>query len=104
MSADDTPLVIGRAYPAAGASAFEPSPTATVQASFGARLYTQAEMDAALAVARERATQWRSLYLRAVNEANGLTNYVEDRPELRRAERNLTAIEAAARALESAGG
>lgn len=43
--------------------------------------------------------QWRSLYRRAVNEANGLTNYVEDRPELRRAERNLTAIEAEARGL-----
>lgn len=41
---------------------------------------------------------WRALYRRAINEANGLTNYVEERPELRRAERNLTAIEADARA------
>jgi hypothetical protein len=47
---------------------------------------------------RARSEQWRGLYRRAVNEANGLTNYVEDRPELRRAERNLTAIEAEARA------
>lgn len=47
---------------------------------------------------RKRADLWRNLYRRAVNEANGLTNYVEDRPELRRAERNLTAIEAEARA------
>lgn len=45
---------------------------------------------------------WRGLYRRAINEANGLTNYVEDRPELRRAERNLTAIEAEARALDAA--
>ena len=41
---------------------------------------------------------WQALYRRAINEANGLTNYVEERPELRRAERNLTAIEADARA------
>lgn len=45
---------------------------------------------------------WRELYRRAINEANGLTNYVEDRPELRRAERNLAAIEAEARALDAA--
>ena len=45
---------------------------------------------------------WRKLYRRAVNEANGLTNYVDDRPELRRAERNLTAIEAEARSLDAA--
>jgi hypothetical protein len=48
---------------------------------------------------RARSEQWRCLYRRAVNEANGLTNYVEDRPELRRAERNLTAIETEARGL-----
>lgn len=34
---------------------------------------------------------WRKLYRRAINEANGLTNYVEDRPELRGAERRLAA-------------
>lgn len=45
------------------------------------------------------APKWQALYRRAINEANGLTNYVEDRPELRRAERNLEAIEAEARAL-----
>lgn len=41
---------------------------------------------------------WQALYRRAINEANGLTNYVEERPELRRAERNLEAIQADARA------
>lgn len=46
-----------------------------------------------------QADAWRKLYRRAINEANGLTNYVEDRPELRRAERNLSAIEAEARTL-----
>ena len=52
----------------------------------------------ALDSAQKDAERWRGLYRRAVNEANGLTNYVEDRPELRRAERNLTAIESEARA------
>lgn len=42
--------------------------------------------------------RWIALYRRAVNEANGLTNYVEDRPELRSAEKKLTVIEAEARA------
>lgn len=57
--------------------------------------------DAVAEVERLRAERdtWCSLYRRAVNEANGLTNYVEDRPELRRAERNLTAIELEARDL-----
>lgn len=41
--------------------------------------------------------QWKDLYRRAVNEANGLTNYVEDRPELRGAEKRLTLIQAQAR-------
>jgi hypothetical protein len=40
----------------------------------------------------------QSLYPRAVNQANGWTNYVEERPELRRAEKALEAIEAEARA------
>lgn len=53
----------------------------------------------ALELAQKDAERWRGLYRRAVNEANGLTNYVDDRPELRRAERNLTAIEAEARAI-----
>ncbi len=52
--------------------------------------------------ALEQAQKWRGLYRRAVNEANGLTNYVEDRPELTRAERKLTAIEAEARAIDAA--
>jgi len=46
---------------------------------------------------------WRKLYRRAINEANGLTNYVEDRPELRGAERRLAAIEAEARTLAQNG-
>lgn len=62
--------------------------------------YVRADVaDAAIAQARRDADQWRALYRRAVNEANGLTNHVKDRPELYRAERNLTAIEAEARAL-----
>jgi hypothetical protein len=47
---------------------------------------------------RADAERWQALYRRAINEANGLTNYVEDRPELRRAERKLEAIESEARA------
>lgn len=47
---------------------------------------------------REDAERWLGLYRRAVNVANGLTNYVEERPELRRAERELSAIEADYRA------
>lgn len=47
---------------------------------------------------REQAASWRKLYRRAINAANGLTNYVEDRPELRRIERELEAMERDARA------
>lgn len=63
--------------------------------------YLRAVLDA-LESAQQDAAQWHALYRRAVNEANGLTNYVDDRPELRRAERNLTAIAADARAAMSA--
>ena len=59
---------------------------------------TEAERDA-LRAGTER---WRSLYTRAINEANGLTNYVEDRPELRRAEKQLEAIQREARAIDAA--
>lgn len=45
---------------------------------------------------------WYALYRRAINEANGLTNYVEDRPELRSAEKRIARIEEEARALTSA--
>ena len=45
------------------------------------------------------ADAWESLYRRAINVANGLTNYVDERPELRRAERAIEAIECDARAL-----
>ena len=55
-----------------------------------------AQRDQALA----RATDWKRLYDRAINEANGLTNYVEDRPELRSVERRLDVISADARALK----
>ena len=58
----------------------------------------EAERDA-LRAGTER---WRSLYARAINEANGLTNYVEDRPELRRAEKQLEAIQREARAIDAA--
>ena len=58
----------------------------------------RAERDA-LRAGTER---WRSLYARAINEANGLTNYVEDRPELRRAEKQLEAIQREARAIDAA--
>jgi hypothetical protein len=53
---------------------------------------------------RARAELWCSLYKRAINEANGLTNYVEDRPELRSAERKLEAIQTEARAAMAAKG
>lgn len=49
------------------------------------------------------ADSWRKLFRRAMCEANGLTNYVDDdRPELRRAEKNLDALEEMARALDFA--
>ena len=44
---------------------------------------------------------WQQLYRKAINEANGLTNYVEDRPELYSAEKRLNKIEAAARDLQA---
>lgn len=52
--------------------------------------------------ARTLIEEWRALYRRAINVANGLTNYVEYRPELRDAERSLEKIEADARALDAA--
>lgn len=58
----------------------------------------EAERDAL----RADTERWRSLYTRAINEANGLTNYVEDRPELRRAEKQLEAIQREARAIDAA--
>ena len=57
-----------------------------------------AQRDAAVADAE----QWRALYRRAINAANGLTNYVEPRPELRSAEKRISAIEEEARAALSA--
>lgn len=45
---------------------------------------------------------WKKLYVRAINVANGLTNYVEDRPGLSDAEKEIAAIEVEARALATA--
>lgn len=57
------------------------------------------EDDAVLIEAlRADAERWKSLYRRAINEANDLTNYADDRPELTHAERRLSKIEAEARA------
>ena len=53
---------------------------------------------AELEALRADAETWKALYRRALNAANGLTNYVEDRPELSKIERELIAVEAAARA------
>lgn len=58
-------------------------------------LQRQAEEIEAL---RADAERWQALYRRAINEANGLTNYVEERPELTCAERRIAKIEADARA------
>ena len=68
---------------------------------YGFYAYTAAQMENyARAVLAD--DPWHKLYRRAINEANGLTNYVEDRPELRGAERRLAAIEAEARTLAAA--
>jgi len=61
-----------------------------------------AEAEAERDALRADTERWRSLYTRAINEANGLTNYVEDRPELRRAEKQLEAIQREARAIDAA--
>jgi hypothetical protein len=47
---------------------------------------------------RAEVERWKGLYRRALNAANWLTNYVEDRPELRRIERELEKITGDARA------
>ena len=60
------------------------------------------QMEAERDALRADAERWRRLYRRAINEANGLTNYVEERPELRRAERQLEAIQLEARAIDAA--
>ena len=46
-----------------------------------------------IATLREALKVWQSLFRRAVNVAGGLTNYVEDRPELHHAERSLELLE-----------
>ena len=51
-----------------------------------------------IATLRAEVEAWQKLYRRAINEANGLTNYVEDRPELRSAEKRIDTIEKEARA------
>lgn len=57
------------------------------------------EESTAFAAEIQRAAAWKALYQRAINEANGLTNFVEECGSTRRAERNLEAIEADARKL-----
>ena len=59
---------------------------------------TEQAKDAAVAAVRAEVETWQKLYRRAINEANGLTNYVEDRPELRSAEKRIDRIEQEARA------
>lgn len=44
---------------------------------------------------------WQSLYKRAFSTAGGLTNYIEDRPELTHAERALETMRAEAAALSA---
>lgn len=56
------------------------------------------EQAAEIEALRADAERWQALYRRAINEANGLTNYVEERPELTCAERRIAKIEADARA------
>jgi hypothetical protein len=57
----------------------------------------------AIAALQAEVALWKRLYKMAINEANGLTNYVEDRPELRRSERKLEEIQAEARAAMQGG-
>lgn len=56
------------------------------------------EAASTIATLRAEVETWQKLYRRAINEANGLTNYVEDRPELRGAEKRIDRIEQEARA------
>jgi hypothetical protein len=65
--------------------------------SYGQLLAENVAQRAEIAQLREDAERWHMLFLRALNEANGLTNYVEDRPELRSAEKRISAIERDAR-------
>lgn len=64
--------------------------------------YAAAREAAAVERVRVQAASWRRLYRRAINAANWLTNYVEDRPELRRIEREMEAIDRDARAEDEA--
>lgn len=75
-----------------------PSHLFTAEQMFAFRARGLAAQAAEVEALRKRAETWELLYMRAINEANGLTNYVEDRPELSKIERKLVAIEAAARA------
>ncbi len=58
------------------------------------------EEECATEYAYNLAEAWKALYRRAINEANNLTNFVEDCGSLRAAERKIEAIEAEARALQ----
>lgn len=52
-----------------------------------------AEQRAEIARLREALNVWQSLFRQAVNVAGGLTNYVDDRPELHHAERRIKLLE-----------
>jgi len=72
-----------------GVAATHPDPLLTTRGAYAGRWNSnQAESVRQLRAERDAlradTERWRSLYTRAINEANGLTNYVEDRPELRR--------------------
>ena len=67
----------------------------------GNRLAEMAKQAQTITRLRESLGIWQSLYRRAINVANGLTNYVEERPGLHDAERQLNTLEMQAqRALE----
>ena len=90
-----------------GVAATHPDPLLTTRGAYAGRWNSnQAESVRQLRAERDAlradSERWRSLYARAINEANGLTNYVEDRPELRRAEKQLEAIQREARAIDAA--
>lgn len=80
-----------------------PSEYGYTAGAFAKQAATIAEQARELEVLRADAERWKSLYQRAINVANGLTNYVEERPELTHAERRLDKIESEARAAMQSG-
>jgi hypothetical protein len=102
----ETPTLAQRCITVAEAVGDDPERAGDTLREVAAALEAQAaqiaERDAQIEALRARAELWCGLYKRAINEANGLTNYVEDRPELRSAERKLEAIQTEARAAMAA--